>query len=492
MLGFWQSHSSYQKSLEKFLISNFPIHKGRVLYFSNLIHKVWILDLDPLKDIICQCYRPFGRPAHYQEKIIRSLIVMTHLKIHSISEFVSLIKSDRLFAAICGFFDDYTPGVGNFYDFIDRLWGQDVQFHLSKPLTKPRKPKKGEKLPTKHPGVVNKLVDHVLSGKQLKQPSEAILQKIFAQLAVIPSANLGLLGDLKNINISGDGAPLETGASIYGKKLCDCRKNKIYKCDCPRYYPDRWANWGYDSYHDRYFYGYTLYHITASNSPNDLPIYLRLVQGSRHDSVTSVFAFTELLQLYPQFKFQYATLDSAHDVQGIYQMFNHFGIKPLIDLNKRRTGKRIYSAPVKIDENGMPICPAELPMVYWGFEKKRSRLKWRCPCYKNISECPLDKPCSPAPYGRSIYTKPNWDLRLFTTPPRKSKKWKELFKERTSVERSLKRTLVDYKVESARVRSKKHWFFRITLTAINHHMDAQINVTECEVLNILNSLNQTA
>ncbi len=270
-----------------------------------------------------------------------------------------------------------------------------------------------------------------------------------------------------------------------GKRTCDCRDKKIYKCNCPRYYPDRWANWSYDSHHDCYFYGYRLYHITASNSLNDLPIYLRLVQGSRHDSSTSVFAFTELLDLYPQFNFQYVTLDSAHDAQAIYTMFDHFDLKPLIDLNKRRLDNRTYPAPMEINENGIPICPAKLPMTYWGFEKKRSRLKWRCPYYKDISQCPMDQPCSPSAYGRSIYTKPQWDLRLFTTPPRKSDKWKELFKERTSVKRSLKRTLVDYKVENAKVRSKRHWFFRISLSAINHHLDAQINATKCELLDSL-------
>lgn len=418
----------------------------------------------------------------------REAYSFSYLKEHSISRFVSQLKSDPLLAAICGFFDDYILGVGNFYDFIDRINCQDEQCWLSKPLVKPRKPKKGEKLPPRHPGIVEKLTTEVINGRRLSHHPEDIMQKIFAHLAVLPSANLGLLGDLKNINIAGDGAPLETGGSPFGKKTCDCRKNKIYKCDCHRYYSDRWANWGYDSHHDRYFYGYTLYHITASNSPNDLPIYLKLVQGSRNDSVTSVFAFAELLELYPQFRFQHVFLDSAHDVLGIYNMFKHFKINPLIDLNNRKSGNRTYPSPLSIDPNGIPTCPAKMPMVYWGYEEKRSRLKWRCPCYKDISQCPLEQPCSPSTYGRSVYTKPQWDYRLFTVPPRKSDKWKELYNERTSVERSLKRTLVDYKVEHARVRSKKHWFFRITSCAINQHLDAQANVTECEILNRLFAL----
>ncbi|GAW32654.1 hypothetical protein JDF658_24190, partial [Carboxydocella sp. JDF658] len=60
--------------------------------------------------------------------------------------------------------------------------------------------------------------------------------------------------------------------------------------------------------------------ITSANSPNDLPLLLSLVQGSRHDSVTFVFAWAGLLDLYPEFKFTKAILDSAHDVYDIYRL----------------------------------------------------------------------------------------------------------------------------------------------------------------------------
>ena len=55
------------------------------------------------------------------------------------------------------------------------------------------------------------------------------------------------------------------------------------------------ANWGWDSYHERWFYGHTLYAITAADSYNDLPLLLHLTQASRHDSGTFVVACVQLV-----------------------------------------------------------------------------------------------------------------------------------------------------------------------------------------------------
>jgi hypothetical protein len=102
------------------------------------------------------------------------------------------------------------------------------------------------------------------------------------------------------------------------------------------------------------------------------------------------------------------------------------------------------------------------------------------------------KPCSPSKYGRVVYTKPQDDYRLFTKTPRGSKAWKKAFARRSSVERSIKRILVDYRIEQARARSVKQWFWLATLAALNQHLDAQINVTECSLLERLGLKLRTA
>jgi len=65
-------------------------------------------------------------------------------------------------------------------------------------------------------------------------------------------------------------------------------------------------------------------------------------------------------------------------------------------------------------------CPRRFsdPNATWGWD-----LKWRCPKATG-KHCDSCVSCSPSAYGRVIYTKPDWDLRLFTTIPRGSERWK--------------------------------------------------------------------
>jgi len=44
---------------------------------------------------------------------------------------------------------------------------------------------------------------------------------------------------------------------------------------------------------------------------------------------------------------------------------------------------------------------AEREMVYNGFDAKRQRIKWRCPLYRQLDQCPNKQECSPSAYGRA-------------------------------------------------------------------------------------------
>lgn len=193
------------------------------------------------------------------------------------------------------------------------------------------------------------LVNKVLDGHSFEGP-EILLQKILTECAVKPSFNLGLCGDSRKLVFAGDGAPLETGASHLGKKICSCSEQGVYYCSCPRLYTGPTANWGWDSYHERWFYGHTIYLITAAGSHND-PLLLHLTQGSRHDSGTFVIAYTQLRELYPELDFSAALLDSAHDAYDIYKLLVTHDIEPFIDLNKRKAGIRTCSE-VNVDDQG--------------------------------------------------------------------------------------------------------------------------------------------
>jgi len=85
------------------------------------------------------------------------------------------------------------------------------------------------------------------------------MQQIFAKVGVEPAARQGLLGDTRNLAVSGDGTCILSGDSGWGSKQCCCRKRGIFNCDCPRHFSDPYARFGWDSYHGCYFYGHSEY-----------------------------------------------------------------------------------------------------------------------------------------------------------------------------------------------------------------------------------------
>ena len=284
--------------------------------------------------------------------------------------------------------------------------------------------------------------------------------------------------DPSNLVLAGDGTSVRTGASAYGVKVCNCKGNGVFNCNCKRRFGDPQARWGWDSYRQEYFYGYMLYELTSGTSHNDLPIYLRFSQAQRHDSVLGVVSLAEFRQVYPHLNVDKFLGDSAHDVYPFYELLAHWNVEPFIDLKPKNKRNFRYAPPVDVNDYGIPLCPKGMPMVFWGFMKDRNRLKWRCPKVagsKRVkSEVCCDEPCSPSAYGRTVYTKLHDDLRFFTPTPRKSKGWKTVFKMRSSSERSFSRKKKDYGLERYRVRSLKAWYWRAHLVAMNQHLDAWV------------------
>jgi hypothetical protein len=478
LLRDWTSHEQFQQTLVSNLSRLGPEFRERILHYRHLILKVYQLNLDPALKTLSPFYSPEGRPALYQAELLRSLVVMSHLHVDSIPQWVGRLESDSVLRTICGFPKHYRPGIGNFYDFMHRSWAEPLPDtrSLRAPYKKPRKkPKGGEKLPPKHSGVVNTLVDLALNSKSIKSP-EAPLQALLIDLAVTPSARLNLLGRPDELILAGDGTPLPSGANHRGVKVCNCVENKIFNCNCHRRFSDPNARWGWDSYRKQWFYGYSLYSYTAADSPNDLPVFFTMAQGNRHDSVLAALSIPNLIPALKEMTVSTLIGDSAHDAIPIYRLCVELGINPVIDLNSRNEGSSSLPGPVEITEDGIPVCLQGYPMVNWGFCRDRMRNKWRCPlaCGK-VERCPHLDECSPSPYGRVLYTYPQENYRLFTPIPRGSRKWKTTYEKRTGVERTNKRTKVDYALENTRARTKCHLAWRVLLSFLNQHADAWLH-----------------
>lgn len=464
-----------------------------ILRFAPYIARFFLLDLDYLRTLMEPTYNnPHHTPTD-PVPLLRSLLLMTFVKESSITKWVERLKDNKVYAILSGFKPHEVPGVGTFYDFIDRLTLVDK--HLKRKRKnrrkkfnrKPKKKlKKNEKLPPKHPAIVDRIIQRII--RNIDIPADGghykLIYQFFIRCVVAQSAQLGLLGDIENLIIAGDGTHIKTGSSPYGTKVCDCEKFVIengkkvfHRCDCARKFSDFNAVWGWDSYREQWIYGYSFYDLTVANGPFDLPVFFIQTQANRHDSVSAPVAFDLALKMLPQhYHIAEFLADGAHDNMPFYKLMRQFDCEPFIPLNDRNTGHFTYKK-CHMNEQGIPICPTGEQMVYWGFCPDRMRIKWRCPLkalnnFSETEECKNNNYCTDSNYGRVVYTSHKDNPRLFTKTPRGSEEWLAKYDLRSSAERSNKRKKIDFRIQQARVRSREQWFVRYALAAICQHLDA--------------------
>ena len=485
MLKSWTSHADYQQFISDAVSSLNDSQRKKLISYSDSIAKLTSLNLDPLADHLAPYYSHTGRPALHQPEIFRSFILMLDCGFTSIDSWVTTLMNDDILAILIGCSADQLPPLGSYYDFIDRLWLRHKSldkadrkhlYRFPKNKRPSKKPGKGKKLPNRHPEIVKKMVSYALEDKELPFHYEQLLQEIFLLIAIVPSIDLGLIST-ENLTVAGDGTCVHSHCDALGTKVCDCKKNGIYDCKCDRKFSDPDASYGWDSDLAAWYFGYTLYMISTYNPEYhiDLPLHIRFLDAKRHDSVGAIVALSEFRKLNPDIPIKNLCLDSANDNYPTYELCKTWDIIPFIDLNSNRGHPKSLPASMKFSKEGVPLCSAGLEMVYQGFCKGRSRHKWRCPAKCGIiDECPLGVSCSPSAYGRVVYTKPDWDIRLFPPVPRGSREWKDTFSSRTCSERINNRVLNDYHLHDMRIRGKKRYSFFTMMIGINIHLDARI------------------
>lgn len=106
------AHVNFYTSRPGFLI---PLRHAQVEY------KLKKLDLSALRKVIEPLYSRRGRPARNPQDLLRSLMAMVLCGYTSIDQWVSLMRSFPYYAVISGFSPKDVPGVGTFFEFMDRL-----------------------------------------------------------------------------------------------------------------------------------------------------------------------------------------------------------------------------------------------------------------------------------------------------------------------------------------------------------------------------------
>jgi hypothetical protein len=466
------------------------------------------IDLETVRPFLESLYspNPRGRKPYDPVCMLRSLLLMMLLKYTSITEWAKELKAKPRLAVMSGFATNSregvkTPSAGAFYLFIDRL--EDGEYrkpceHYVKP-SKLRKTKqlrhlKSEKERREHDkktdlaeyDSVTKKLKHELKAKEDQpRPDDLMkrLEDILIQCAIIPSAEKGLLGDTKSLILSGDGSTLVTGASPHGNPSCDCGKNGVYNCDCPRYYSDSTADWGYDSYRDCYYFGHTFYQHVVSTNGHDLPVHVSISRASETDFTLSMKDMDRLTKALREHGLEWKVDNAVYDATGIYEYLMEDEITPIIALNPR-SGK--HPAPTgsaeRVNENGIPICPGGELMRRHGYSSVKHRIYYNCPVKRpngkgewiaRAQECPLGVLCSQdTKMGPVVYVKTTGDPRLYPPITRASPEYKKLMNLRSGCERSNSMKKNTYGLGKRPCRSDTHFLVRLYLVSIIQHAKA--------------------
>lgn len=86
-------------------------------------------------------------------------------------------------------------------------------------------------------------------------------------------------------------------------------------------------------------------------------------------------------------------------------------------------------------------------MVFYGLEKDRGTLKYRCRCAVYGIGCREWEICSSSDNGRMVRVPLDWDRPRFVPVPRSTYKWKGFYRGRTAVERVNSRLDVSFGFE---------------------------------------------
>lgn len=245
------------------------------------IKKLWLADLSVTTSWLYNTYsdsKKGARPLDVASMMRSYLLSLMIQPAKGITHWVDQLRRVPLYAILSGFEPGNTPGVGTFYDFFDRIWASDEANMKCKirpkrkKKNKKKKLKKGEKETPKNSGIVEKLVNRFFryDSKQKFLPQDPLFIFFQSQFLEV-SSQYGLLGNPDALSVAGDGTPLETARYPRSKPTCDCRAQGLEGCHHPRIYSQPDCNSGWDSSRERYFNGYHLYMLSASDSPHDLP-----------------------------------------------------------------------------------------------------------------------------------------------------------------------------------------------------------------------------
>ncbi len=171
-----------------------------------------------------------------------------------------------------------------------------------------------------------------------------------------------------------------------------------------------------------YWFGYKA-HLAVSTKSQYILAGM-MTSGNLNDGKAAIPLLKKVKRDLPDL-FTAGLLDAGYDYDPIYQQLADQGLQAVIPYNRRNEGEIIG-----FDDNFAPTCVLEHSYRYDSFDSKYKTLKYTRP--KECATCPLlhDSLCQ-----KTFKIRQSTDIRKYTFPAKGSRKWDELYKERTAVER---------------------------------------------------------
>lgn len=203
------------------------------------------------------------------------------------------------------------------------------------------------------------------------------------------------------------------------------------------------AKWGFkkNSDGDEYSWlGYKMHLVSTIVGKHEIPLMPIVTPANENDSPLLVSLLEKNKTYIQGFSPKYVLGDKGYDATENYRaVVEDFKAIPIIDLNLRgRKGKPDRFEDIA-NEYGTPYCAWGIPMVFWGYDKKQKRLKYRCPQACGKEGCTWIDKCSKSSYGQVVKIKLRDDYRRFIQVPRHTNKWRNMYNRRTSIERIFSR-----------------------------------------------------
>lgn len=222
------------------------------------------------------------------------------------------------------------------------------------------------------------------------------------------------------------------------------------------------ADWGVKTYRGKRqdgsawekvvtWFGFELHLVV--DSQHELPLHYKVTQASASETVELLPLVEETRDKHPEIiaKTEELAADKGYDsAENNQRLYDDYGIRPIIDKrsdwkDKTDATRALFSDrcdTVVYDVKGTiscicPVTAEQRQMAYWGFEKDRGTLKYRCPAAANDFQCAGRSQCPGAQgsYGKVVRIDIDTDRRMFTPVARDSAAWERAYDRRTAVER---------------------------------------------------------